>query len=318
MQNIKKCAIIGCGNVGSTIAYRLMISGLFSELLLLDVDPKRAEGEADDISHGIPFNSPVDIKAADYNDLNDAGIIIVAAGVSQRPDETRIDLLQRNAKVFSDIISKVKETSFDGIILVVSNPVDVLTYLTLAFSEFDCKKVIGSGTVLDTVRLKQLMGDRFNVDARNVHTFIIGEHGDSELPVWSSANVSGIDVSAYCRECACDCNERELDNIFVNVRDAAYGIIEAKGATYYAIAEAVKRIVEAIVRDERAILPVSAYLSGQYGISGICLGVPCVLGANGIESVLEIPLSEVEEKKLLYSASVLRSTVEKLKITVTV
>jgi L-lactate dehydrogenase len=188
----------------------------------------------------------------------------------------------------------------------------------LAFSGFDRKKVIGSGTVLDTARLKQLMGDRLNVDARNVHTFIIGEHGDSELPVWSSANVSGIDVSAYCNECASDFNERELEDIFIQVRDAAYSIIDSKGATYYAIAEAVKRIVEAIMRDERAILPVSAYLSGEYGIKGICLGVPCVIGANGIENVLEIPLSETEEKRLLHSASVLQSTIDKLKITATV
>jgi L-lactate dehydrogenase len=315
---MKKCAIIGCGNVGSTIAYRLMISGLFSEILLIDINKKRSAGEADDISHGIPFNSPVEIRSADYKELDDAGIIIIAAGVSQRAEETRIDLLQRNAKVFSEIIKNVKVTCFNGIILVVSNPVDLLTYLTLAFSGFDRKKVIGSGTVLDTARLKQLMGDRLNVDARNVHTFIIGEHGDSELPVWSSANVSGIDVSAYCNECASDFNERELEDIFVQVRDAAYSIIDSKGATYYAIAEAVKRIVEAIIRDERAILPVSAYLSGEYGIKGICLGVPCVIGANGIENVLEIPLSETEEKRLLHSASVLQSTIDKLKITATV
>ena len=314
MKNIKKCAIVGCGNVGATIAYRLMISGLFSELLLIDVNEKRARGEAEDISHGIPFNSPVDIYAGNYDDVADAGIIIIAAGVSQKGDETRIDLLQRNAKVFSGIIENITRTSFSGIILVVSNPVDILTYLTLAFSRLDPKRVIGSGTVLDTARLKQLMGNDFKVDARNIHTFIIGEHGDSELPVWSGANVSGVDVAAYCSDCSNNCDFGKLNEIFVDVRDAAYRIIEAKGATYYAIAEAVKRIVEAIVRDERAILPVSAYLEGQYGIKDLCLGVPCVIGANGIESVLEIPLSKEEEQRLLYSASVLHSTIEKLKI----
>lgn len=314
MQNIKKCAIIGCGNVGATTAYTLMISGLFNEMVLIDLNKKRAEGEAEDIAHGIPFNSPVDIYAGDYKDIHDAGIVIITAGASQRHGETRIDLVQRNAKVFSNIIDNISSTLFDGIILVVTNPVDILTYVTIAMSKIDHNKIIGSGTVLDTARLKQLMGNKLGVDARNIHTFIIGEHGDSELPVWSSANVSGIDISSYCVDCASDCNKQTFDSIFCNVRDAAYKIIDAKGATYYAIAEAVKRIVSAIVRDEHAILPVSAYLNGQYGIQGICLGVPCVIGSNGIEEILEIPLSEPEKKKLMYSASVMHSTLDNLKI----
>ncbi len=318
MQNNKKCAIIGCGNVGATTAYTLMISGLFNELILIDLDKKRAEGEAEDIAHGIPFNSPVDIYAGDYKDLNDAGIVIITAGVSQKQGETRIDLVQRNTKVFSNIIDNISATRFSGIILVVTNPVDILTYVTIALSKFDHRKVIGSGTVLDTARLKQLMGNKLGVDARNIHTFIIGEHGDSELPVWSSANVSGIDISSYCTDCAADCSNKTFDSIFCKVRDAAYKIIDAKGATYYAIAEAVKRIVSAIVRDEHAILPVSAYLDGQYGISGICLGVPCVVGANGIEQILEIPLDESETKKLLYSASIMHSTLDNLKINIPV
>jgi L-lactate dehydrogenase len=220
--------------------------------------------------------------------------------------------------VFSNIIENISTTHFDGIILVVTNPVDILTYVTIALSKFDRKKIIGSGTVLDTARLKQLMGNKLCVDARNIHTFIIGEHGDSELPVWSSANVSGIDISSYCTDCASDCSAKTFDSIFCQVRDAAYKIIDAKGATYYAIAEAVKRIVSAIVRDEHAILPVSAYLDGQYGIDGICLGVPCVIGANGIEEILEIPLDESEKKKLLYSASVMHSTLDNLKINITI
>lgn len=315
MQNNKKCAIIGCGNVGATTAYTLMISGLFNELVLIDIDNKRAAGEAEDIAHGIPFNSPVDIYAGSYQDLNDAGIVIITAGASQKQGETRIDLVQRNTKVFANIIDNISATEFDGIILVVTNPVDILTYVTIALSKFTYNKVIGSGTVLDTARLKQLMGNKLKVDARNIHTFIIGEHGDSELPVWSSANVSGIDISSYCTDCTSDCSAKTFDSTFCDVRDAAYRIIEAKGATYYAIAEAVKRIVSAIVRDEHAILPVSAYLDGQYGISGVCLGVPCVVGANGIEEILEIPLDDIEKKKLKYSASVMHSTLEKLRIT---
>ena len=318
MQNNKKCAIIGCGNVGATTAYRLMISGLFNEIVLIDIDKKRAAGEAEDIAHGIPFNSPVDIYAGTYNDLDNAGIVIITAGASQKQGETRIDLVQRNTKVFSNIISNISATRFDGIILVVTNPVDILTFVTIALSKFDSKKVIGSGTVLDTARLKQLMGNKLGVDARNIHTFIIGEHGDSELPVWSSANVSGIDITSYCANCASNCNCKTFDSIFYNVRDAAYEIINAKGATYYAIAEAVLRIVSAIVRDEQTILPVSAYLTGQYGINGICLGIPCVVGSKGIEKILEIPLDEAEKNKLMYSASVMHSTLDNLKINVTV
>ena len=312
MKNIQKCAIIGCGNVGATTAYTLMISGLFTEIVLIDIDKKRAAGEAEDIAHGIPFNSPVDIYAGDYSDLHNSGIVIVTAGVSQKAGETRIDLVGRNAKVFSSIIDSIRTTTFDGILLIVTNPVDVLTYVSIALSRFDPKKVFGSGTVLDTARLKQLMGNRLGVDARNVHTFIIGEHGDSELPVWSSANVSGVDIDSYCEKCVKGCTCSSFDSVFEDVRDAAYGIIEAKGATYYAIAEAVKRIASAIVRDEHAILPVSALLDGQYGLKDVCLGVPCVIGANGIEKILEIPLAKTEGDKLMRSASALHSTIQTL------
>ncbi len=318
MKYAQKCAVIGCGNVGATTAYSLMLSGLFNEIVLLDIDKKRAKGEAEDIAHGIPFNSPVEIYAGDYSDIDDAGIIIITAGVSQKPGETRIDLVQRNTKVFSSIVDQITSTKFDGIILVVTNPVDILTYVTIALSKFDPRRVLGSGTVLDTARLKQLMGNKFGVDARNIHTFIIGEHGDSELPVWSSANVSGIDIGCYCDNFVCDCNENSLRTTFESVRDAAYSIIEAKGATYYAIAEAVKRIVTAIVRDERAILPVSALLTGQYGIRDVCLGVPCVVGKSGIEEILEIPLNENEKSGLLRSANALHTAINTIGLSATV
>ena len=318
MKHAQKCAVIGCGNVGATTAYSLMLSGLFNEIVLIDVDAKRANGEAEDIAHGIPFNSPVEIYAGSYDDIEDVGILIITAGVSQKPGETRIDLIQRNTKVFSSIIDQITSTRFDGIILVVTNPVDILTYVTIALSKFDPKRVLGSGTVLDTARLKQLMGNRLGVDARNIHTFIIGEHGDSELPVWSSANVSGIDIDSYCSHFAHDCNELTLQSTFENVRDAAYSIIEAKGATYYAIAESVKRIVTAIVRDERAILPVSTLLQGQYGISDVCLGVPCVVGKNGIEEILQIPLSDEEKKSFVRSANALQNAISNIGIRATV
>ncbi len=314
MINNRKCAIVGCGNVGATTAYTLMLSGLFTDIVLIDIDKRRAKGEAEDIAHGIPFNSPVEIYTGDYSDVGDAGIVIITAGVSQRPGETRIDLMQRNTKVFSGIVDSISETDFSGIILVVTNPVDILTYVTMSMSKYPARKILGSGTVLDTARLKQLMGKRIGVDARNVHTFIIGEHGDSELPVWSSANVSGVDIDSYCRHCVNGFTVAEFEKVFEDVRDAAYSIIDAKGATYYAIAEAVRRIVQAIVRDEHTILPVSALLNGEYGISGVCLGVPCVVGANGIEDILEIPLSEHEMNRLKFSASKLQDNISTLRL----
>lgn len=317
-MNNKKCAIIGCGNVGATTAYSLMLSELFTDIVLIDIDKKRAQGEADDISHGVPFNSPVSVYAGEYEDISDCGIVIITAGVSQKPGESRIDLVQRNTKVFTEIINNINSVGFDGIILVVTNPVDVLTKVTISLSDLNPSKILGSGTVLDTARLKQAMGDELKVDPRNIHTFVIGEHGDSELPVWSSANVSGIDISSYCNEVAKEYSAIRFGEIFEAIRDAAYGIIEAKGATYYAIAESVKRIVRAIVRDEHAILPVSALLTGQYGINDICLGVPCVIGSNGIEEILEIPLSKSEHDDLMRSASILHSTVRNLGIELTV
>lgn len=318
MINHKKCAIIGCGNVGATTAYTLMLSGLFTDLVLIDLDVRRAKGEAEDIAHCIPFNSPVEIYAGSYSDLDDAGIVIITAGVSQRPGETRIDLTQRNTKVFSAIIDSISKTKFDGIILVVTNPVDVLTYVTISMSKFPPHRILGSGTVLDTARLKQLMGRRIGVDARNVHTFIIGEHGDSELAVWSSANVSGVDIDSYCDHCVNGFTAEEFEAVFEDVRDAAYRIIDAKGSTYYAIAAAVRRIVEAVIRDEHSIMPVSALLAGEYGISGVCIGVPCVVGSKGIEDILEIPLSEPELRRLRFSASKLHDTISTLRLPATV
>ena len=312
MVNIRKCAVIGCGNVGATTAYTLMLSGLFSEILLIDADARRAAGEAEDLRQGLPFHSPVEIRAGEYRELADAAVVIITAGAPQRPGETRMDLLQKNVKIFSSVLGCLGRVPFEGILLVVTNPVDVLTYVTLSLSHLPPERVIGSGTVLDTARLKQLVGNRLGVDSRNVHTFILGEHGDSEVAVWSSANVSGVDLSRFCGECASACDTHALRSMFEDVRDAAYRIIEAKGATYYAIAEAVRRIVSAIVRDEHTILPVSALVDGHYGLSDVCMGIPCILGKNGIEQVLEIPLDAEEEHRLRSSAAALHSVIASL------
>lgn len=306
MINARKCAIIGCGNVGATTAYTLAQSQLFSEIVLIDINKKRAEGEADDISHALPFISPMEIYAGDYSDLSDANIIIITAGASQKIGETRTDLTRKNVRVFESIVRNVTIYNRNAILLVVTNPVDILTHVTLKISGFPKNRVIGSGTVLDTSRLKYLVGRHLSVDPRNVHSFIIGEHGDSELAVWSSANVSGIDLDRFCESCNRHCSKKALHSIFEDVKTSAYRIIESKGATYYAIAESVRRIVTAIMLDENTILPVSAYINGYYGIDDICLGIPSIIGAGGIKQVLEIPLSNEELLALRASAKKLK------------
>lgn len=300
--NIHKCAVIGCGNVGATTAYTLMQESLFTEMVLIDIDRKRAEGEASDMTDGLPFLSPANIYAGDYSDLADCYLIIVAAGAPQRPGETRIDLVRRNSKIFEDIIGRIKCVTTDAILLVVTNPVDILTHVSAVISGYPSQRVIGSGTVLDTARLKQLLGNYLGVDSRNVHSFIIGEHGDSELAVWSSANISGIDLHKYFELCGRGYDKAMLNSLFEEVRTSAYRIIEAKGSTYYAIAMSVRRIVEALVRDEDAILPVSTISDNAYGIDGICMSLPCIIGRNGIKKVLEIPLDKAEEENLRKSA----------------
>ena len=310
--NIRKCAIIGCGNVGATTAYTLMQTGWFSEMVLLDVNTQKAEGEANDLAHGLPFHSPMDIYAGDYTDLADCGLIIITAGANQKPGETRMDLLRTNVRIFHSIVGNIALYNQNAILLVVTNPVDVLSYVTYRVSGFPAQRVIGSGTVLDTARLKQLVGSHLGVDSRNVHSFIIGEHGDSELAVWSSANVSGVDLHHYCESCGRGYDKTILDALFREVRDSAYEIIRAKGATYYAIAESIKRIVAAIVRDENTILPVSALVDGHYGMNGVYMSLPCIVSRGGVKQVLEIPLNEEEETYLHHSAKTLKEAVEQL------
>lgn len=314
MINIRKCAIIGCGFVGATTAFSLALSRMFSEIVLIDIDRKKADGEAADINHALPFVSPMDIYAGDYPDLADANIMIITAGGAQRPGQSRTDLVESNAKIFESIVRNIVKYNSEGILLVVTNPVDVLTYVTLKISGFPPERVIGSGTVLDTARLKYLVGRHLDVDPRNVHAFIIGEHGDSELPVWSSANVSGVDLNKFCETCNTHCSIASLHNLFNDAKMSAYKIIEAKGATYYAIAESVRRIASAIMRDESTILPISTLASGHYGLEDVCLGLPCVVGRNGIKQVLEIPLDDNERSLLIKSADKLKNLAHSLDI----
>lgn len=312
MTSLQKCGVIGVGFVGATSAYTLATSGLFSELVLVDMNQKKAEGEAADINHGVSFAKPCRVRAGSYADLAGCGLIVIAAGANQKPGESRVELLGRNHAILSSIIGQLMAVNRYAVLLIVSNPVDVLTYMAQKLSGLPAGRVIGSGTVLDTARLKYLVGQHVGVDSRNVHAFIIGEHGDSELAVWSSANISGVDLADYCRITGKDDSFGAMQRIYENVRDAAYSIIESKGATYYGIGMAVRRIAEAIVRDEHSVLPVSSLITGHYGVDDLCLGLPTVVGKNGAETVLDIPLSDDELRALQVSARKMKSVITEL------
>lgn len=315
MINPRKVAIIGCGYVGASCAFSLMQRGLFTEMVLIDVNKDKAEGEAMDLSHGLPYAASMDIYAGGYDDIKDCSFIIITAGANQKPGETRLELIGKNVNILKSIIPEIVKRNFEGILMIVSNPVDVLAYAAYKISGYPKERVIGSGTVLDTARLKYLLSQHLNVDARSVHAVIIGEHGDSELAVWSGANISGIDLTPFCELRGYMNDEENMRKIYENVRDSAYEIIERKGATYYGIAMAVARISECIVKDEQSILPVSAVLEGEYGLEGLSLSIPSILGRTGVEKVLEIPLSPKEKAELTASAENLKKVIEKIALT---
>ncbi len=308
--NSRKAAIVGCGFVGSASAFALMQSGLFSEIVLIDADAEKAYGEALDISHGLPFSKPMQIYSGTYQDISDASIVIVTAGAGQKPGETRLDLVRKNVGIFKSIIPEIAKYNKSGILLVVANPVDILTYAAAKLSGFPENRVFGSGTVLDSARLKYLLGEHLGVDSRSVHAFIIGEHGDSELAAWSSANVSGIPLSKFCEMRGYFSHEESMKKIADDVKNSAYEIIEKKKATYYGIAMSVKRICEAVVRDEKSILPVSSIQKGNFGISGIALSMPAIVGKNGVEGLVPIELNEEEKSSLIASAAKLQEVFE--------
>ncbi len=306
--NLRKVAVIGCGFVGSASAFSLMQSGLFSEMVLIDADNDKAEGEALDISHGVPFASPMKIYAGNYDDIKDAAIIVITAGANQKPGETRLDLVHKNVAIFRQIIPEIVKRDFKGILLIVANPVDILTKIALEESGYAKNRVLGSGTVLDTARLKSVLGEHLHVDSRGIHTFIIGEHGDSEFAVWSSANVSGIHLNDFCEMRGHYNHDESMDNIEEKVRNSAYEIISKKQATYYGIAMAVKRICQAIIRDEKSILPVSGLIdSDELGIHDVVLSMPAIVGKNGLEGPVPIDLDEEEHELLLKSADTLKN-----------
>ena len=307
-----KVAIIGCGFVGSASAFALMQSGLFTEMVLLDANHQKAEGEAEDIVHGIPFGRPMQIYAGDYDDIADAAIIVITAGANQKPDETRLDLVHKNIAIFQSIIPEITKRDFEGILLIVANPVDILTYAALKISGYPKERVFGSGTVLDTARFRYLLSEHLQVASRSVHANIIGEHGDSELAVWSGANVAGIPINDFCELRGHYQHQESMERIYKTVRDSAYDIIQKKGATYYGVAMAVARIAESIVMNENAVLPVTSLMEGEYGLEGLCISVPTIVSQKGAEKVLEIPLSDEEKEKLLSSAKELKEVLDGL------
>ncbi len=306
----RKIAVVGAGSVGSASAYALMISGLVSEMALVDNDRKKAEGEAMDLAHGASFVSPIRIYAGDYQDCHDADIIVFSAGAGQKPGETRLDLIHKNIRVLREVLPRIISPDGECILLMVSNPVDVLTYAALRITGLPPSRVMGSGTVLDSSRFRYLISEQCRVEARNVHAYVVGEHGDSEVPLWSLANIAGIRVEDFCCMHGVPCLDKEA--LSGQVRRAGYEIIERKGATYYAIGLAVRRICESIIRDENSILTVSGLMDGEYGIRDICLSLPSLVNREGRVRTLPVPMSEEEERALRNSARVLKEAVDGL------
>lgn len=302
-----KLGIVGAGFVGSTFAYTVVLRGLASEVVLVDKRKDKAEGEAMDLGHAVPFAWPVKVRSGDYADLEGADLVAVSAGVSQKEGEDRPSLLSRNVGVLREVVAGIVRHCPDTIILMASNPVDILAYAAWRLSGFPAARVIGSGTILDTARLRYLLSEHHGVDPRSVHAHIIGEHGDSEVPVWSLANIAGIrleDTPGY--------DPAAHRDIFLEVRGAAYEIIKRKQATYYAIGVGLARIVESIFRDEHSVLSVSTLVEGYQGVSGVYLGVPAVVGRSGVERIIELPLAPAEAEAFRRSAAILREQAESL------
>lgn len=305
-----KISIIGAGFVGSTTAFALMNQNVASEIVIVDINNDKAQGEAMDLGQGQVFVSPVKIVAGDYPDTKDSDVVIITAGMAQKPGETRIDLVNRNIEIYKQMIPQIVKYNPDSILLVVSNPVDILAQITYQLSGFPAERVIGSGTVLDTARFQSILANRFEVDARNIHANIIGEHGDSEIATWSLTTIAGLTIDQYCKMMNIDFNQEMAESITYDVKTAAYEIINRKGYTNYAVALAITRIVEAILRDERSILTVSTLQSGDYGIDDVYISVPTIIGRSGVQHVVEVPYSSAEVSALQESAKMLKDIID--------
>jgi len=316
MESLKpKIAIIGAGNVGSTFAFSLMISGLAREIVLVDKNELRAKGECMDLNHGISFAHPTKIYAAGFEGCENADIVIITAGVNQKPGQSRTDLVQANVTIFKEIIPAILKYAENAILVVVTNPVDILTYITLKISGLPVNRVLGTGTVLDTARLKYMISEYCKVDPSNIHAYIIGEHGDTELPIWSNATVAGMAIEKYCTDYAQISNAKMgLAEIFEKVKNSAYQIIKAKGATNYSIALSTLKITRAILRNENSILPISTLITDYYGISDVCISIPSLVNINGVEKYLKLELSDQEQESFKNSANALKKIIKTIDV----
>jgi len=296
--------------VGASFAYKLLGSGLVSEMLLVDVNQRRAEGEMMDLQHAMPFDRPCSIRVGGYPEVEGSDIVVISAGVAQKPGETRLELVKRNAEIFRQMIPQIAQAAPHAILVVATNPVDIMTEAAIRYSGFQPGRVVGSGTILDTARFRYLLGQYHRVDPRSVHAYIIGEHGDSEVAAFSTASIAGISLEEICQQQNRQYNQADMDELFQQVRGAAYQIIERKGATYYAIASGLLRIVEAILRDQNTVFSVSNLMSGQYGVADVCLSLPAVVNRDGISRILTLPLNETEEQNFVHSANLLKTLAE--------
>lgn len=307
-----RIAVVGTGAVGSTFAYSLLLSGLAAEIVLVDANARKAEGEAMDLMHAVPFAPTTRVWAGTMEDCAGAAITVISAGAAQKPGESRIDLVRKNAGIMRQIVPAVARANPGGIIVMATNPVDILAYLAYRISGLPAARVIGSGTILDTGRFRALLAEHYGVDPRSVHAYIAGEHGDSEVPVWSAANIAGMPLADFATANGMDHDPAELRAIFEATRDAAYQIIDRKGATYYAVAAGLIRIVEAVLRDQSTVLSVSSLICDYYGIDDVYLSVPTVIGRSGVERTLRLALNAEEASGLRRSADLLRETIASL------
>ncbi len=307
-----KVVIIGAGNVGSTYAYSLLLSGAAQEIVLVDVNRELAEGNAMDLQHSLFFTPPASVKAGGYEDCENADIILITAGTKQKPGQTRLDLASTNSYLVRDIVRKITRFTEEAVLLIVTNPVDLMTYVALKESGFAKQYVIGSGTLLDSARLRYFLSERCNVDTRNIHGMVLGEHGDSELIAWSLSHVGGVPLDQFFAQCSLEETRAYEEEVAERVRNSAYHVIEAKGFTNYAVSQALVRITTSILRNERSILTVSTLLEGEYGIHDVCLSVPAVVGRNGLEHIVTADLAPEEAEALRRSAAKLRKMLDGL------
>jgi L-lactate dehydrogenase len=310
----RKVVVIGAGAVGSTYIYALMHTGLAGEIVIVDIDKKRVEGEVMDLSHGLSYLPPVVVRSGDYSDCKDASLIVLTAGAKQTPGQSRLELIQKNTDIIKDICGQIKETNSNAVFVMVANPVDPLTYTAIEELGRERGRVFGSGTVLDSARFRYALSRHCGIDAHNIHGYILGEHGDSEVPAWSMTHIAGMSIRDYCPICGkCSNYEAEHKKIAQQVKDSAYHIIDYKGATYYAVGLALVRISGAVLRDEHSVLTVSTLMEGEYGLEDVCLSVPCVVSEKGIEKIITANLTDYEKEALEKSSQTIKQTLEKVK-----